>query len=70
MGGDAKVAEQSKDIVKDLDKHLTMVKEQCATLDASLSQIDRYNQVRCKNQDKCIYAFLYLNRKFSNCGSK
>jgi hypothetical protein len=57
MGGDAKVAEQSKDIVKDLDKHLTMVKEQCATLDASLSQIDRYNQVRCKNQDKCIYAF-------------
>jgi hypothetical protein len=57
MGGDAKVAEQSKDIVKDLDKHLTLVKEQCATLDASLSQIDRYHQVCCKKRGKYLFAY-------------
>lgn len=56
MGGDAKVAEQSKDVVKDLDKHLTLVKEQCATLDASLSQIDRYHQVCSSTQGKYILA--------------
>jgi nesprin-1 len=58
MGGDAKVSEQVADIIKELEQHLVLVKEQSATLEASLAQIDRYQQVGTRNQGKLVFSLL------------
>jgi len=62
MGGDAKVSEQTTATIKELDQLLALVKQQSATLDASLGQIDRYQQVRPTNQGK-EQGFLFLSKQ-------
>jgi nesprin-1 len=45
VGGDSKVTEDAEEIIKELDQLTGIVKEQAASLEACLAQVDQYQQV-------------------------
>jgi nesprin-1 len=54
VGGDSKVTEAAEEIIKELDQLTGVVKEQSASLEACLAQLDQYQQVIYDSETKLI----------------